>query len=186
MLGRIAIHLSNDSACTRRVEVGLQLAKKHNADVVGVFPSDSPGHYYDESIVPQDVRKVLYGRRDELRESVRKQFLERSQALGVKAQWRAPNGEADEALALHARYCDLLVMSKAERLDSVASLIPNMPESVVMSAGRPVLMIPNSGNFATIGERILYCWDQRREAARAFTDAAPFMRHYKELVVPGS
>jgi len=86
-------------------------------------------------------------------------------------------------LALHARYCDLMIMSKAERLDSVASLIPNLPESVVMAAGRPVLMIPNAGSFTTIGQRILYCWDQRREAARAFTDAAPFMRRCKELVV---
>src|SRR5690606_33053961 len=118
-----------------------------------------------------------------LQEAIRKQFLEQAEALGAKAEWRAPRGEADEVLALHARYCDLLVMSKAERVDSVASLIPNLPESVVMAAGRPVLMIPTSGNISSIGERVLYCWDQRREAARAFTDATPFLERCKELVV---
>jgi Universal stress protein UspA and related nucleotide-binding proteins len=184
MLGRIAIHLSSDSACGRRIDAGLQLAKHHNAAVVGVFPIDMPGHYYDESIVPHDVRQIVRGRRSELQDSIRKQFLEKSEAQGVSAEWRAPQGAADEALALHARYCDLLVMSKAEHTDTVASIVPNLAEAVVMGAGRPVLMIPNAGPLpSTIGERVLYCWDQRREAARAFTDAAVFMQNCKELVV---
>lgn len=184
MLGRIAIHLNNDNACPRRIDVGLQLAKEHGAEAIGVYPADAvAGHYYDESIIPQDVRKILRGRSDEFRESVRQQFLERAAAAGVKAEWRAPVGEADEALALHARYCDLLVMSKAERLDSVTAIIPNLPESVVMAAGRPVLMIPTAADIETIGRRVLYCWDQRREAARAFTDAATFFKRCDELVV---
>lgn len=184
MLGRIAIHLSNDDACTRRIDAGLQLAKEHGAEVIGIYPADGvAGHYYDESIIPQDIRKVLRNRRDEFREIVRTKFLERAASAGVKAEWRAPKGEADEVLALHARYCDILVMSKAERVDSVASIIPNLPEAVVMAAGRPVLMIPNAGSIATIGRRILYCWDQRREAARAFTDATPFFKRCEELAV---
>lgn len=184
MLGRIAIHLSNDKACLRRIEAGLRLAKEHGAEVIGVYPTDSiSGHYYDEAIIPQDVRKILRGRRQEFRETVHKEFLEQAAAAGIRAEWRAPEGEADEALALHARYCDLLIMSKAERVDAVTAIIPNLPEAVVMAAGRPVLMIPASGTFNTIGERILYCWDQRREAARAFTDAAPFLKRCKELVV---
>lgn len=184
MLGRIAIYLSNDEACSRRIDAGLQIAKANNAEVIGIYPTDGVGaHYYDESIIPQDIRKVLRGRQDEFRDSIRKVFLERAEAAGLKAQWRAPRGNADEALALHARYCDLLVMSKAERVDSVTSIIPNLPESVVMAAGRPVLMIPRVGQIPSIGQRVLYCWDQRREAARAFTDAAPFLKECKELVV---
>ncbi|NLC36456.1 MAG: universal stress protein [Alcaligenaceae bacterium] len=184
MLGRIAIHLSNDDACSRRIDAGLQLAKEHGAEVVGVYPADgAAGHYYDESIIPQDIRKVLRNRRDEFREAVRTRFLERAAAAGVKAEWRAPKGEADETLALHARYCDLLVMSKAERVDSVAAIVPNLPESVVMASGRPVLMIPNAGSFESIGRRVLYCWDQRREAARAFTDGTPFFKRCEELAV---
>src|SRR5690554_5245292 len=184
MLGRIAIYLSNDEACSRRIEAGLQIAKQHNAEVIGVYPSDGvAGHYYDESVIPQDVRKILRGRHDQFRESVQKLFLERAETHGVKAQWRAPRGQADEALAAHVRYCDLLVMSKAERVDSVTSIIPNLPEAVVMAAGRPVLMIPRVGSMPTIGNRILYCWDQRREAARSFTDGAPFLKNCKELVV---
>ena len=184
MLGRIAIHLSNDNACGRRIDAGLQLAKEHGAEVIGVYPSDGgAGHYYDESVISQDVHKMLRGRHDEQRESVQKQFLEKTQASGIKAEWRAPEGPIDELLSLHARYCDLLIMSKAEQLDTMSAFIPNLPEAVVMAAGRPVLMIPNAGALAPIGRRVLYCWDQRREAARAFTDAAPLLKRCNELVV---
>jgi len=184
MLGRIAIYLNNDKACAQRIDVGLQLAKEHNATVVGVYPQDGvAGHYYDESIVPMEIRRMLLGRRDQSRESVQKLFMEKVEASGVKAEWRTPRGEADEALALHARYCDLLIMSKAEEVDSVAAIVPNLPESVVMAAGRPVLMIPGGHPVTSIGRRVLYCWDQRREAARAFTDAAPFMKRCEELIV---
>lgn len=184
MLGRIAIHLSNDNACARRIDAGLQLAKEHGAEVIGIYPSDGVvGHYYDESIIPTDVRNMLRGRQKEFRASVQKTFLEKAEAAGVKAEWRAPEGEADEVLAVHARYCDLLVMSKAERIDSVTSIVPNLPESVVMAAGRPVLMIPGTGTLGSIGHHVLYCWDQRREAARAFTDATPFLQRCQQLTV---
>jgi nucleotide-binding universal stress UspA family protein len=184
MLGRIAIHLSNDNACSRRIDVGLQLAKEHGAEVIGVYPADgATGYFYDETVIPQDVRKVLRGRREELRHSVQKLFQERAAAEGVKAEWRTPDGPVDETLALHARFCDLLIMSKAERVDSVTAIIPNLAESVVMAAGRPVLMIPTVGRVPSIGHRVLYCWDQRREAARAFKDATPFLARAKELVI---
>src|SRR5690606_41026818 len=107
--------LSNDEACWRRIDAGLESAKAKKAELSEIFPAGGVGaHYYDESIIPQDTRKVLRGRKDEFRDSIRKLFLERAEAAGLKAQWRAPRGDADEALALHARYCDLLVMSKAE------------------------------------------------------------------------
>ncbi|MFA7670463.1 MAG: universal stress protein, partial [Burkholderiaceae bacterium] len=112
MLGRIAIHLSNDNACARRIDTGLQLAKEHGAEVIGIYPSDSSiGHYYDESIIPSDVRNMLRGRHKEHRESIQKLFNEKAQAAGVKAEWRSPEGDPDETLAVHARYCDLLIMS---------------------------------------------------------------------------
>ncbi|MGA0584132.1 MAG: universal stress protein, partial [Castellaniella sp.] len=39
------------------------------------------------------------------------------------------------------------------------------------------------GPVDTIGRRILFCWDQRREAARAFSDAAPLLLNCQALTV---
>lgn len=184
MLGRIAIHLSNDNSCARRVDAGLQLAKKYGTEVVGVYPSDGiTGNSFNDSIIPQDVRQILRNRNEQHRTTICQMFEEKAEAAGVKFQVRTPKGDPEQALALHARYCDFMVMSKADSSDSSGGILPNLPEAVVMAAGRPVFMVPNIGNLETIGDRILYCWDQRREAARAFNDASPFLKTCKELVV---
>lgn len=184
MLGRIAIHLSDDKVCERRIEAGILLAKVHNAELVGIYaPGGIIGRTYEESIMPADVSKLLRSRYDEDRTTVQKTYTEKTAAAGIHADWRVPKGETDAALSLHSRYCDLIIMSKGDQSDGFSAFTPNLPESVMMAAGRPVLMIPNFGVIETIGQRVLYCWDQRREAARAFTDAAPLLAKSKELAV---
>lgn len=184
MLGRIAIHLSSDRHCPRRVEAGLKLAQLHQAEAIGIYPTDDlVGHFYDESFIPHDAREALHLRQETQRQASCEQFIAAARAAGVEAQWRLPRGDADSALALHARYAGLLVMSKADAVDNPSGLIPNRVESVIMAAGRPVLMVPPAGALDTLGERILVCWDQKREAARAFSDAAPLLRKCKELVI---
>ncbi|MFP3624875.1 universal stress protein, partial [Burkholderia sp. SIMBA_051] len=56
-------------------------------------------------------------------------------------------------------------------------------EQTLLTAGRPVLVVPSSGDFPVVGERVLYCWDGSREAARALADAAPLLRLASHLVV---
>ncbi len=169
MLTRIGIHLSNEEACWRRINAGLLLAKQHGAEVVGIFP------VHGASSLQQDQGII--------REDIYNQFMEAAKNAGVKADWRVPQGHPEDTLALHARYCDVLIMSKADRSVSASSIIANLPEAVVMSSGRPVIMLPNYGKINSIGRRILFCWDQRREAARAFSDAAPLLKDCDELVV---
>ena len=184
MLGRIAIHLSNDPSCTRRIDAGLLLAKEHDASVVGVYPTDGlASYYYHEQVIPQEARSSLQRQQTQKRDTTRELFLDKAQTAGVDAHWRAPTGDIEQALALHGRYSDVLIMSKTPRADATSGLIANLPESVVMACGRPVLLLPNAGPIESIGKRILYCWDQRREAARALTDGAPFLARCHELVV---
>jgi nucleotide-binding universal stress UspA family protein len=48
-------------------------------------------------------------------------------------------------------------------------------EELVLSAGRPVLLIPYAGHFPEVGRRVLVAWNAGREAARAVTDALPLL-----------
>ncbi|CAM5779291.1 universal stress protein [Castellaniella caeni] len=184
MLGRIAIHLSDDHDCARRIEAGLMLARQHGAEAVGLYaPGGNLGRMYEENLLPPEASQILHQRYQADHDRVRELFLDRAAAVGAAAQWRALKGQTDVALSLHVRYCDLLVMSKSASTDRMSSLVSNLPEAVMMAAGRPVLMIPNHGTFDSIGQRVLYCWDQRREAARAFADAAPLLRQCQSLAV---
>lgn len=185
MLGRIAVHLGADNGCKRRIEVAIKLATEHQAELVGVYPFDvTPQEVYSGTALPSEVTKMIRERIQSDREQIKQEFLEATKAAGIAAHWRMPKGPIDEVLALHARYSRLLVMSKAEDRQSTASPITtNLPETVIMAAGRPVMMVPAVGTLTTIGERVLFCWDKKREAARAFADAAPLLRAAKELVV---
>lgn len=184
MLARIAIHLDRDPGLEHRLRAAVQLAAEHGAELVGIHPKNLTREYvYDESRIPDDVYKILDSRAAVEQSKIQQYFFDQAKAAGVPAQWRVPEGAPEESLALHARYCDLIVMSKTENDDALSSL-PTLAKSVIMAAGRPVLMIPSSaGNLASIGHRILFCWDHRREAARAFSDAAPLLRACSELVI---
>lgn len=184
MFGRIGIHLSNDKFCEKRIDAGILLAKEHGSQLVGIYPTDGlTGYSFNDSIIPSDIRKTLRSRNQHFADEITKLFVDKTAAADIKSETRTPRGLTEEVLALQARYCDLLLMSKADNREGSGGLIPNLPESVVMAAGRPVLMIPNVGEIESIGDRILYCWDQRREAARAFNDASPFLSKCQELSI---
>lgn len=76
----------------------------------------------------------------------------------------------ETALALSALY-DLVVVGQPGPDAASGSGVAMRPEGVVLGAGRPVLVVPYAGRFATVGERVLVAWNRSREAARALYDA---------------
>ncbi|MBC2769330.1 universal stress protein [Pusillimonas minor] len=182
MLGRIAIDLTKDNNQVRRLETTLRLAKTHNAEVVGVYPSPEPSDYLrDGSLIPREVSQMMTAHLAQERDEMKALFEDQAAAAGVKAIWRNPKGLSEDVLALHARYCDLVVMSQTVKQTS--SVRPSIAEAVITSAGRPVLMVPYIGEQHPVGSRILVCWDHGRRAARAFADAAPILANAKEIVI---
>jgi nucleotide-binding universal stress UspA family protein len=183
MLARIAIHMHNDTGVKRRLRAAIQLATEHKAQLIGIYLAEITVRAFSEDA--EAARQVLgaYERAQAEEAEVHQLFMEQTAVAKIRSQWRKPQGPADEALALHARYCDLLILSRPGSKDNGSTLMLNLPESVVMMAGKPVLVIPAVGDVPPIGRHVLFCWDHRREAARAFTDAAPLLRACTRLVV---
>jgi nucleotide-binding universal stress UspA family protein len=50
-----------------------------------------------------------------------------------------------------------------------------------MGSGRPVLFVPYTGQFKTVGERIMIAWKDSRESARAVADALPLLKDAKKV-----
>jgi nucleotide-binding universal stress UspA family protein len=95
-----------------------------------------------------------------------------------------PQGPAEEVLAMHARACDLLIMSQTDAARSDWAIPPSVVDSVITAAGRPVLVTPYIGDVRQApGQHVLFCWDYGRRAARALADAAPFLRMASKLTV---
>jgi nucleotide-binding universal stress UspA family protein len=83
---------------------------------------------------------------------------------------RADAGE----LITFAQAADLVVMGQ---IKPGARPAPTWrPDEIVVSCGRPVLMVPYVGNYPKVGRRVLVAWDGSREAVRALNDALPLIR----------
>lgn len=185
MLGRIALDLTKDANQARRVQLAMQLATQHKAELIGICTDPPmPRYMYDEAGISQQVLDKLQGQFTQEKIEIKAHFLKQAVLAGIRAQCRMPKAPAEEALAAHARSCDLLIMSQTDTAQLNWAIPPSVVDSVITAAGRPVLVVPYAGDTRrTIGQHVLFCWDYGRRAARALADAAPLLRTASRLTV---
>ncbi len=184
MYRRIAVHLDHGFDCTRRTALALGLAKRHKADLVGVYASSAPPqYYYGESVMMSRTLDVMKHLQAQNRGAVQNAFLEAAAVADVPAVVRAGESSPSATVALHGRASDLIIVSQQNRDDVEAAHENEFVEQTLLTAGRPVMVVPSSGDFPVVGDRVLLCWDGSREAARALADAAPLLRGASHLVV---
>ena len=165
------------ASCAERIDVAARLASAFDAHVTGLHVSAPPD--VPPGILAQFPREMVdtlgrIAREDAAR--AKALFDERLRASGapLTAEWRAIQGVAGEVVGLHARYADLTVLGQADP-DSSSGL-RDLPERVVMSSGRPILVVPYTGRFKTLGRRVMVAWNASREATRAVNDALPMLQ----------
>jgi nucleotide-binding universal stress UspA family protein len=97
-----------------------------------------------------------------------------------RAEWRSVLDFPTDAGAREARAADLLIVGKAgETPDPFRALDPG---SLVLRAGRPVLVVPKS--VATLGpRRVAIAWKDAREARRAVRDALPLLKFAESVMI---
>jgi nucleotide-binding universal stress UspA family protein len=87
-------------------------------------------------------------------------------------EWRSePYFSGD--VGVHARYADLAVVARPDPAGQTAGP-PGLVESLVLTSGRPVIVIPPRSTASGV-RRILVGWDAGRAAARAVADALPLL-----------
>jgi len=181
----ILVVVDHSPHAAHRIELALHLAKAHEARVTGLFVAAQPisAVGFDGGYVPDPYLTLQRELEDQARAA---QALFEKQAAtfdGVLTEWRQQIGSVINTICVNARYHDLVVIGQSDPEHVHSGLPGDLPEAVVMGAGRPVLVIPHAGHFDTIGQRVLIGWDAGREATRAVTDALPFLRHAKQVSV---
>ena len=71
--------------------------------------------------------------------------------------------------------CSRTIMGQSNPDEDVAPTTRTLPIHTVMDSGRPLLVVPYAGTFATVGKRVLVAWNGGREASRAVHDALPIL-----------
>jgi nucleotide-binding universal stress UspA family protein len=181
---RIAVHLDQGTDCVRRITLAMKLAKLNQAHVTGIYASYPDLTYgRDGSILTAAVLDVFRTKQREAKDRVEMKFIQMGLAESVAVSVREGTGEAADIVATHARNSDFLIIGQENDDDTASVSKSDFIDQVLLTAGRPVVVVPSSGTFSTLGERILCCWNNGREAARALADAAPFLDTAKHLSV---
>jgi len=88
--------------------------------------------------------------------------------------WQFETGSLIQAVVYRAHAADL-VWPAGDPDDPLPAVARTLVEDVLMTAGRPLLLIPYAGRFGSIGTNALVGWTPTRESARAVHDSLPLL-----------
>lgn len=168
----ILLHMDQTKGCQVRLAVAIQLAKRFGARLTGLY------------VITHQYYQPRHNDAETAAAEVRRTFEEEAERAGIEARWQYIDWSvigvgATEIINNHAHYTDLVIVGQAAPDESPADI----PERVVLGAGRPVLVVPYAGSFATVGELILVAWKAGREATRAVNDALPLLERAQRVEV---
>lgn len=169
----ILVHLDSSAHCEARLDLAINLAHKYQAHLTGIYVITHP--YY----TPQQDGV------EEASLEVEALFIEKATKAGISAHWRlvdkaVAGATVVESINLYAYYNDLIIVGQTAH-DTSDNIPADLPERVVLGAGRPVLVVPFVGKYATVGEHVMVAWFAGRESARALHDALPFLKNAQNV-----
>ncbi len=181
----IVVHADASERTAERIQLATRMAADKDAHVTGVFAIPDP---YTPALmaggyVPTDIFDQFRLEAIEESEKAKELFLKITDAGGVHSEWRTEEGTASTVVSRHARYSDISVVGKGDYDEPVKYPYAELPADLMMTSGRPVLVVPNAGHFETVGSRVLVCWNASREATRAVNDAMPFLLSAEKVTV---
>ncbi|MGI9410999.1 MAG: universal stress protein [Hyphomicrobiaceae bacterium] len=173
----ILTYLPSSARASWLATAGATLARAHDAHLVGlvVTPDHTMPPAFGIEVPPQFLQSPKELREAE-RDATRALFEKAASEMDVEAEWRyvgnAQNLIAD-VVAEHALTADLVVMPQAtgEEWGPWAEL----PERVILNAGRPVMVVPEALTVERAPERIVVAWTDSPQSARTTFDALPLL-----------
>jgi nucleotide-binding universal stress UspA family protein len=180
-LKNILVHMDSGPRCTVRLDIAIQLAKRFDARLTGLFAQSES---YGPSIVARRSSESLRNAADEAKAL----FLARSAEAGVAGQWwqlsYGEHGHVISETVICCRYADLAIFGQHDHSRPEYNKTPeDLVEQVMLNSGRPVLVIPYAGDYPDVGSQVFVAWNGSREAARALNDSLPFLHAAKAVTV---
>ena len=180
----ILVHCDASETAGQQMAVATELTQRFDAILIGLHarrPFEST-NYFDIGL-PMDPLLDAHERNVNAEQAAAETTFGKSiKGKHLATEWRVVEGYPDDELAVNARYADLLVVGQSDR-KNVSPIPGNLPESVALATGRPVLVVPQIGAAKPLGNVVMLCWNASRESARAAVDALPFLKSAKEVIV---
>jgi nucleotide-binding universal stress UspA family protein len=165
-----------------RLELAGQLAERFEADLIGIAAAQfTPPLYFTDG---QPAQTLI----EEGEASIKHRLAELERQFRAANKNRARNLEWRCAVDFPARYvlqearCADIIVSGGQSPAFSDSFTLASPKDLVMQAGRPLLLVPDSAQWLDL-RSVLVAWKDTGEARRAIIDALPMLRKAKEVTV---
>ena len=153
-LADILVHMDDTKSCATRLDVAIDLAGRFQARLTGLY------------VITHQYYQPRSGKAEAAEAKVRKMFEDRSARAGIESLWLCVDWS-------------VIGVGDTKGKETPADL----PERLVLGAGRPVLVIPYAGKFTGVGTRVMVAWKAGRESTRAVNDALPLLKKAKRVDV---
>jgi nucleotide-binding universal stress UspA family protein len=180
----ILVHCDASAKVVHRLAVAVDLAKRHGAHLVGVNirePFTAPAMFDGTAAMDSLLAAFEETARADMA-AAKSAFDKAVKGAELSTEWRSEEGYADARLTVHSRYADLTVLGQADA-ESPSFAPLDLPETMAMSTGRPVLLVPHIGAPARAAKTVMLCWNATRESARAASDALPLLQAAAKVIV---
>lgn len=180
----ILVHCDASRSVGSRLAAAAEVAQRFDARLVGLHAREpfEVVSYVDGGMALGPLMEAYEAGRAATEKTARTAYDKVAKGATFASEWRVTEAFADDALAVNARYADLLVIGQADPED-VAGSRNDLPEAMAFATGRPVLVVPRIGALAPIGRTVMLCWNASRESARAAADALPFLCAAEKVIV---
>jgi nucleotide-binding universal stress UspA family protein len=175
----VMVHVDFDAATESRVRLAAGLADRFQAMVVGIAACAPrlPFARGGVALAPLFTQDNLA----ELKVALDRQ-QDRFRSIAAKGsrqvEWRSALDIPTEFLAREARAADLVIIGRRHVLE--APYWSLNPGALLLTVGRPVLVVPNGLDHLD-AKRVVVAWKDTREARRVLCDSLPFLRDAEKL-----
>jgi nucleotide-binding universal stress UspA family protein len=182
----ITVSLKSLENAERLCKFAAMVARKYNAHLIGVHTIGSMQFYPDTIYAtPAPLADAYHKDQKETSEQIKEIFQTVTGKEDFVSEWREIDlmtETADSGITADWLGSDLVIIGqsnpKHDRSDQ-----HKFVERAVRESGRPVLVLPHSGNFETVGQKILLGWSATRESTRAAHDALPLIKEADETKI---
>jgi nucleotide-binding universal stress UspA family protein len=162
----ILVYLDATKDTTNRLRLAVELAKTHDARLIGVDASDE---------------SALTGAVGDRALDVRPAFEAAVKDAGLAGHYIG--ADAEPALRSDFDRCvDLIVASRLEG-DARKLVREEASDRVLIEAGGPILVLPQDWIYGPLGKNVVIAWNASREAARAIHDAMPLLEKANKVTI---
>ena len=180
----ILVVMENAAVVPQRIAPAAALATRFGARLAGFFASGYPimASYGDVSGWSQLVDAYMEAQRREAA-AAGAAFREALNRDKLQGEWIFREADETGSAIAEAALHDLVVIGQPNPDAGLSGAIGLRPEEIVLSCGRPVLVVPYAGTFPDIGRRVLVAWNGSRESTRALHDAMSLMADAEAVTV---